>query len=106
MSALLLAFASSVSWGFADFMGGLKSRQLPLLNVLVGSQLAGLTAITAIVAVRGEGPPGGDFAVFAVLSAFAGVTGLEAFYRGLAVGNMGVVAPISATAGVIPLVIG
>jgi drug/metabolite transporter (DMT)-like permease len=32
--------------------------------------------------------------------------GLAAFYRGLAVGNMGVVAPISATAAVVPLVVG
>ena len=31
----LLAFASSVAWGAGDFLGGLKSRQLPLLNVLV-----------------------------------------------------------------------
>jgi drug/metabolite transporter (DMT)-like permease len=106
MGALLLAFASSVSWGVADFMGGLKSRRLPLLNVLVGSQLAGLLVVTILVAARGEAPPGGNFAVFAVLSAFAGVVGLAAFYRGLAVGNMGVVAPISATAGVIPLTIG
>jgi drug/metabolite transporter (DMT)-like permease len=104
--ALVLGFGSSVSWGVADFLGGLQSRRLPLLNVLVGSQLSGLVLIGAIVAVRGEAPPGGDFAVFAALSGLAGVTGLAAFYRGLAVGNMGVVAPISATAAVIPLAIG
>ena len=40
------------------------------------------------------------------LSAVAGVTGLLAFYRGLAIGNMGVVAPISATAAVVPVVVG
>jgi drug/metabolite transporter (DMT)-like permease len=104
--ALVLAFLSGVSWGVADFLGGLKSRQLPLLNVIGGSMLAGLVLIATIVAVRGECPPSGDFAVFAALSAVAGTTGLAAFYRGLAVGNMAVVAPISATAGVIPLVIG
>jgi drug/metabolite transporter (DMT)-like permease len=104
--ALLLAFTSSVTWGVADFIGGLMSRRLPLLNVLVGSQLAGLVLIVAVVGVRGEGAPGGDWPVFAALSGVAGATGLAAFYRGLAVGNMAVVAPISATAGVIPLVIG
>jgi drug/metabolite transporter (DMT)-like permease len=105
MLALALGFASSVAWGLADFLGGLKSRRLPLLNVLLGSQAAGLVLITAIVAARGEGPPGGDFAIFALFSGLAGLTGLAAFYRGLAVGNMGIVAPISATAAAIPLVV-
>jgi drug/metabolite transporter (DMT)-like permease len=106
MAAIALALASSLSWGFGDFLGGLKSRSLPLLNVLVASQITGLILISGFVAARGEAAPGGDFAVFAVLSAFAGVTGLAAFYRGLAVGNMGVVAPISACAAIVPLVVG
>jgi drug/metabolite transporter (DMT)-like permease len=103
---VLLAFGSSVSWGVADFVGGLKSRQLPLLNVLVASQASGLVCITTIVVVRGQGFPSGDFWIFAMLSAVAGVVGLASFYRGLAVGNMAVVAPISATSAVVPLVIG
>jgi drug/metabolite transporter (DMT)-like permease len=106
MSAIALALVSSISWGAGDFLGGLKSRSLPLLNVLVGSQVTGLFLVAIFVAARGEGPPGGDFALFAVLSAIAGVTGLAAFYRGLAIGNMGVVAPISACAAVVPLVVG
>src|SRR4029079_2346063 len=106
MRSILLAFLSSVSWGTADFIGGLKSRVLPLLNVVLASQSVGLVLIAAFVAVRGEGAPGGDFAVFAALSAVAGVTGLLAFYRGLAVGNMGVVAAISACAAVVPVIVG
>src|SRR4029079_16306488 len=103
---LLLAFASSVSWGVADFIGGLKKRSLPLLNVLLASQVTGLVLVALFVAIRGEGAPGGDFAVFAALSAVTGVTGLAAFYRGLAVGNMGVVAAISACAAVVPVIVG
>jgi drug/metabolite transporter (DMT)-like permease len=106
VAALLLAFASSVTWGAGDFLGGLQSRRLPVLNVLVASQAAGLLLICAYAAVRGEGPPGGDLLLWAPLSGLAGAAGLAAFYRGLAVGNMGVVAPISATAAVVPLVVG
>ncbi len=106
MFALALGLTSSVAWGTADFIGGLKSRSLPLLNVLVATQLTGLTLTALFVAIRGEGPPGGDFAVFAALSGVAGVIGLAAFYRGLAVGNMGVVAPISACAAVVPVLVG
>jgi drug/metabolite transporter (DMT)-like permease len=106
VAALLLAFASSVAWGAGDFLGGLKSRRLPLLNVLVAAQLTGLVLIAAYVAIRGQGPPDGDLALWGPLSGVAGAFGLAAFYRGLAVGNMGVVAPISATAAVVPLVVG
>lgn len=104
--ALLLAFASSISWGIADFLGGLTSRRLPVLNVLLASQGVGLVLIGLFMLIRWESPPGGDFVLWAPLSGVAGVIGLAAFYRGLAVGNMGVVAPISATAAVVPVVVG
>jgi drug/metabolite transporter (DMT)-like permease len=106
VAALLLAFASSVAWGAGDFLGGLKSRTLPVLNVLVASQAAGLLLIGVFAALRGEGPPGGELVVWAPLSGLAGAVGLAAFYRALAVGNMGIVAPISATAAVVPLAVG
>jgi drug/metabolite transporter (DMT)-like permease len=106
VTALALAFASGVSWGIADFLGGLRSRRLPVLNVLLASQGTGLVLIGIYMLVRWESPPGGDFALWAILSGVAGAIGLAAFYRGLSVGNMGVVAPISATAAVVPVVIG
>jgi drug/metabolite transporter (DMT)-like permease len=106
VAALLLAFASSVAWGAGDFLGGLKSRQHPVLVVLLVAQLTGLLLIAGFVAIRGDGPPGGELALWAPLSGIAGAVGLAAFYRALAVGNMGVVAPISATAAVVPLVVG
>ena len=106
MAALALAFASSVSWGIADFIGGLKSRQLPLLNVLLASQGVGLALIGTFMLVRWDAAPGGDFAVWAAMSGVAGSIGLASFYRGLSIGNMGVVAPISATAAVVPVVVG
>ena len=106
MTALALAFASGISWGIADFLGGLKARQLPLLNVLLASQGTGLVLVGVYMLVRWESPPGEAFAGWAALSGVAGAIGLAAFYRGLAVGNMGVVAPISATAAVIPVVVG
>jgi drug/metabolite transporter (DMT)-like permease len=106
VAALLLAFASSVTWGAGDFLGGLKSRQHPVLVVLLVAQLTGLLLIAGYVAIRGEGPPGGELALWAPLSGLAGAVGLAAFYRALAIGNMGVVAPISATAAVVPLAVG
>src|SRR4051812_15520002 len=56
---------------------------------------------------RGAGPPGGaGWSGWSALASVAGVCGLGAFYRGLATGAMGVVAPISSAAAVVPLVVG
>jgi drug/metabolite transporter (DMT)-like permease len=104
--AVALGLGAAVAWGCADFLGGLKARRLDLLTVMFVSQGAGLIAIVVVVAARGEGPPGGAFALFAALSAVAGIVGLASFYRGLAVGAMSVVAPISAMAAAIPFTVG
>lgn len=74
--------------------------------MLLVSQCTGLLLLLALVLVRGEAPPEAGFIGFSALAAVAGTTGIAAFYRGLAVGAMGVVAPISATAAAIPLVVG
>ena len=106
MLAVALGLAASLSWGISDFLGGLKSRTLELLGVLLPSQGAGLVLVAAIVALRAEPVPGGRHVAYACLSGLAGAVGLAAFYRGLAVGAMAVVAPISGTAAAIPVAFG
>ncbi|MEA2441899.1 MAG: hypothetical protein QOH76_3323 [Thermoleophilaceae bacterium] len=106
MFAIVLGLAASMSWGVADFLGGMQSRRMPVVAVVLGSQLAGLALVGAIVAVRGEAPPGGDFVVYAALSSIGGIVGLTSFYKALSIGAMGVVAPLSSTAAVIPVVVG
>jgi drug/metabolite transporter (DMT)-like permease len=106
MAAIALGFASAVVWGTADFIGGLKSRQLALLTVMVVSQFTALVALLGAVAIHAEPFPGADILPWAALAALAGTIGLAAFYRALAVGVMGVVAPISSCAAAIPVVVG
>jgi drug/metabolite transporter (DMT)-like permease len=98
--AALLALGASVVWGFGDFLGGVKSRSLPALTVIACSQPFGLAALAIAVAVRGRGFPGGAI-WWAPLAAIFGVAGLTAFYRGMAVGAITVVAPIAGAAAVV-----
>jgi drug/metabolite transporter (DMT)-like permease len=104
--AVALGLAASLSWGISDFLGGLKSRSLALLTVLLFSQGAGLVLIAVVVAARGEPAPDAEHVLYACVSGLAGAAGLAAFYRGLAVGAMAVVAPISGTAAAIPVAFG
>jgi drug/metabolite transporter (DMT)-like permease len=107
MAAIVLGLASSLAWGFADFFGGIQSRRRPLLAVLVVTLTAGFALTVVGVLLDGEGPPAGVAWIgWALMSSLFGIGGLACFYRGLATGNMGVVAPISSAAAVIPLAVG
>lgn len=56
-------------------------------------------------AVSGDAFPGAGDALPALAAGAAGLVGLGALYRGFAVGAMGIVAPISATAPIVPLAV-
>jgi drug/metabolite transporter (DMT)-like permease len=106
MTVVLLALAASVSWGVSDFLGGLTSRRLSLATVLGITTPIGLLAIGILVAVRGEELPGYSFVLWGLLAGVLGAVGISSLYQGLSVGQMGVVAPISASAPLIPIVFG
>jgi drug/metabolite transporter (DMT)-like permease len=104
--AVALGLGSSLSWGLADFFGGLQSRRHPLLIVLLVSQVVALAVLAPVaLALAGEGPST-SAAGWAVLAGTAGCLALAAFYRGLAIGTMSVVAPVSATGAAVPVLVG
>jgi drug/metabolite transporter (DMT)-like permease len=106
MLAGVLALASSLSWGLSDFLGGFQSRRHSLLAVLLISQGFALVALAVVVAAGA--PSGHDAAAtaWAAGSGMLGLLGLTAFYRALAIGTMSIVAPLSATGAVIPVIVG
>lgn len=105
MTAALLALAASVGWGIADFLGGLKSRTIPLLAVLALAQPIGLALIAVVVLVGGVGE-WRSTVLWAIPAAVLGSIGIAAFYRGMATGTISIVAPIAATGVLIPVIVG
>ena len=106
MLAIALALGASLSWGLGDFLGGLKSRSLHVLTVLAISQAAGLGAVFVWLALSGDGFPGWASTAYAAAAGVGGCLGLGALYRGMAVGAMGIVAPVSAVSAAIPFAVG
>jgi uncharacterized membrane protein len=100
-----LALAAAVSWGVGDFLGGLKSRSLNPVAILIVAQPIGLTLLGLWVAIRGQGPPGSEV-LWACLAAVLGTTGLIAFYKGMAAGALSIVAPIAGAGAAIPVIWG
>lgn len=91
MAGLLAA----LTWGAADFGGGLTSRRASALAVVLGSQLIGGLVAAGLATVRGEALLEGADIAWAAAAGAVGAIALAAFYHGLATGRMGVVAPIA-----------
>lgn len=106
MLGALLALGSSALWGTADFLGGSLSRRLPVLTVMLASQSAALVALAIAVPASGGLLGPGRYLGWGVAYGLIGMVALAAFYRALATGTMGIVAPIAATGVVIPVLVG
>ena len=102
MTPLFLALGASLAWGVADFAGPLVSRTLGALPVLLWAQVGGVLAIALAVAVRADGPRGAGV-LFAIAAGVCGTAGLYAYYRGMQIGAMSVIAPIAGVSAVIPV---
>jgi len=106
LTGVLLALSASLIWGFADFGAGVGARRLPVFVVGAITQGAGLVLAGIVVIAVGRAVPSSTQLAWAAFAGLVGVIGLSAFYRALAVGTMGVVGPITATASVVPLAYG
>ncbi|GAA1841303.1 DMT family transporter [Pseudonocardia ailaonensis] len=99
------ALPSAATYGLADFAGGLAARRAPVLTVTAVAQLSGLTVLVpAVLLLPGTFSAGA--AGVGVLAGLAGASGLLLYFRGLSVGPMGAVAPLSAVvAAGLPLLV-
>jgi len=92
---LVLALAAALFYGGADFCGGLASRRSPMLAVAAWSQAAGLVVLLpALAVIPGIARPA-DLG-WGLACGVSGAFAIALLYRGLAVGTMGVVSPITA----------
>jgi drug/metabolite transporter (DMT)-like permease len=102
----LLALFSSLGWGLTDFLGGLRSRERPVLNVLVGTQSLALLIGIAFVLISGEGWPRTLVFLSATAAGICGVSGLGVLFTAMRDHKMGVIAPISGLGVLLPVVFG
>jgi drug/metabolite transporter (DMT)-like permease len=104
--SVLLACSASLAWGSSDFLASVGCRRVRLGVVLLISQVLGLAMLLpALILVRAP-LPALPYCGLAALAGFFNAAALAAFYRGLARGPIGLVAPIAATEGLIPLGVG
>jgi drug/metabolite transporter (DMT)-like permease len=105
--AALLALISSGLWGAADYHAGNLSKKFPATAVLSVTQIIGL--IFGVILATSTGSWGAQalgsngYLLPGIAAGLCGYAGLICLYAGLATGRMGVVSPISAMSGVVPV---
>jgi drug/metabolite transporter (DMT)-like permease len=106
-AVVALGLGAALTWGAADFGGGLASRRAHLFGVTLAAPIVGLVAALAIAVARGEAVPGPEDVAWSAASGAFGAIGIVALYGGLAAGRMGVVAPVTGVlAATVPVVVG
>ncbi|MEU5281429.1 EamA family transporter [Streptomyces asoensis] len=102
----LFALATSLLWGLADFGGGLLTRRVPALTVVVVSQSIAAAVLGAVVVATGGWSEAGPRLWFAVAAGLVGPVALLSFYKALALGPMGVVSPLATLSVAVPVSVG
>src|SRR2546423_7347792 len=100
----LLALASAVLYGSADFFGGLTARRANTIATVVWSQFAGLVLLLLALPFLPSATVSSRDWIWGFVAGFSGGIGVAFLYRALAVGTMAVVAPTTAViAAMIPI---
>ena len=100
----ILALASAVLYGSADFFGGLTARRANTIATVVWSQFAGLVLVLFVLPFLPATTVSARDWTWGFVAGFSGGIGVAFLYRALAVGRMAVVAPTTAViAAVIPV---
>ena len=96
LSAVAFGLAASLSWGTGDFSGGLATRRASVFTIVAAAHATGLVLLVALAVLWSEPLPSALDIVWGGTAGLVGAVGLASFYRALAVGRMGITAPITA----------
>ena len=98
---------AATAWGGGDFSGGLASKQANVFRVVAVAHACGLAAMLLMAVLTHEPVPPLVSLAWGAGAGVIGAFGIAALYRALAVGRMGIIAPIAAVVtGVLPVLVG
>ena len=91
-----LALLSSLTWGVADFMGGIASRKRSVMQVLVIAYPVGAVVLTGVAIFIVPGKLSSETFTIGAIAGAIGATAIGCLYVALKRGPMGIVSPITA----------
>jgi drug/metabolite transporter (DMT)-like permease len=104
---IVLGLAAAVAYGSADFIGGFVSRRNGPIRVVLISQAIGLLLMLPAIPFLVDEAPDGNELWWGAATGVAGGFGVLLLFRGMTVGRMSVVAPITGVvAPAVPVIVG
>ncbi|MGH2808898.1 MAG: EamA family transporter [Actinomycetota bacterium] len=104
---IIFGLLAAATYGAADFIGGRVSRRADVFTVVLLSQLLAAIPLALVIPFTAGNGPTMDALAWGGAAGIAGGTGVLFLYRGLAVGRMTVVAPVTGVlAAAAPVVFG
>ena len=95
----MLSLTAVGAWGTSDFLGGIGARRGNVFLFTSFVHLSGMALAGTLAFVVGLPFPDAHGVLWSLAAGAIGGIGLALFYRGLAIGQMGIVAPVSAVLG-------
>lgn len=86
-------------WGASDFLGGVGARRANAFLFTAIVHISGLVLMGTLALITHAPFPGNASVVWSLIAGSVGGMALALFYRSLASGNMGLVAPVAAVVG-------
>jgi len=106
LAAATFALAAAALFGTADFCGGVAAKRCHVFGVITVARLCGLVITVALALITREAPPSWQALAWACAAGVVGGLALPAFYRALAIGKMGIGAPLtSVLAAAVPVIV-
>jgi drug/metabolite transporter (DMT)-like permease len=107
LSAAGFSLAAAACWGSADFSGGVGSKGSNTFGVVVIAHTTGLISMLVLALVTREPVPSIHALIWGAAAGVLGGVGLVSLYRALAIGQMGINAPVAAViTGALPVLFG
>ena len=86
-------------WGASDFLGGVGARRANAFLFTAIVHISGMVLMGTLALITHTPFPGNASLVWSLIAGSVGGMALALFYRSLASGNMGLVAPVAAVVG-------
>jgi drug/metabolite transporter (DMT)-like permease len=102
-----LSLASAGVWGAGDFAGGIASKRANVFRVVAAAHACGFLLMLLLAWLSREPIPPAASLGWGAVSGMIGALGIAALYRALAIGRMGIVAPVAAVlTAILPVLVG
>jgi drug/metabolite transporter (DMT)-like permease len=94
--ASTLSLCAAAAWGAADFSGAIATRSANALGVVRIAHGTGFVFMVVLAVLTSDPFPSSTALLWGAAAGVAGAVGLVSLYRALAIGKMGINAPVAA----------